>query len=326
MTLEELAKELAAGDFRPAYLLAGEEALLRDEARVLLRGAVLDGAADDFNYLRLDSESATPSSMNDALEALPIMAPRRLVELRLGDLRRSGVKALLDALAEALPAHLGQRDTVLVVIATAGADKRQRWVKALGKAPAAIVACDPPKDGRGAVAFVREEAKRQRVDLDRGAAERLVELVGPRLLLLRQEVAKAALLAGPGETVKPAHVDDATTQSADQPVWDLNDAVAAGDTVEALRILARLKEEVFPPVLLGLLASHFRKLSRVRDGGKVNGPPFARKKLESQARRYSPERLRASMRAIHATDIALKGAGELAPDLAIERLVLALSS
>ena len=52
------------------------------------------------------------------------------------------------------------------------------------------------------------------------------------------------------------------------------------------------------------------------------GPPFVVKKLESQARRYSQGRLVSCLRAIHETDTALKGAGSLRPEMALERLVL----
>ena len=61
-------------------------------------------------------------------------------------------------------------------------------------------------------------------------------------------------------------------------------------------------------------------------GGAVSGPPFVRKKLESQARRYGARRLRGALDAIHETDLALKGAGALRPELALERLVIALAS
>ena len=44
MTLEELHAELAAGTIRPAYLIAGEEPLQRDEALAALRAHVLAGA------------------------------------------------------------------------------------------------------------------------------------------------------------------------------------------------------------------------------------------------------------------------------------------
>jgi DNA polymerase III delta subunit len=77
--------------------------------------------------------------------------------------------------------------------------------------------------------------------------------------------------------------------------------------------------------VLGALASHFRRLVRVQGGGSLGVPPFVRQKLESQARRYSEARLVACLGAIHETDLALKGAGALAPQLALERLVIGLA-
>jgi DNA polymerase-3 subunit delta len=324
VTPDELASELAADEIRPAYLLAGEEALLRDDALASLRAHVLDGSADDFNLQRLPGDATTPAALEEALGALPILAARRLVILAEPETRRGSSKALLDALADAMPAQLAQRECVLVVAASRP-DKRSRWVKAMGKAPGAIVACDAPRDARGTVPFVRSEAKRQGVSLEKGAAERLAELVGPQLLLLRQEIAKAGLLAGPGEKVTRAHVDQATSQMAEQQIWDLTDAIGEGRLDEALALLARMGD-VAAPVVLGTLAAHFRKLSRLRSGGGVAGPPFVKNKLEKQARRFSPGRLHACMQAIHETDVAIKGAGTLPPGLAIERLVLALAS
>ena len=79
-----------------------------------------------------------------------------------------------------------------------------------------------------------------------------------------------------------------------------------------------------PPVLLGSLASHFRKLARLRSGGPVPGHPFVVRKLESQAQRYPPGRLVACLHAIHGVDEALKGQGSLPADIALERLVIGL--
>ena len=72
--------------------------------------------------------------------------------------------------------------------------------------------------------------------------------------------------------------------------------------------------------------SHFRRLLRVRSGAPVQGPPFVRRKLEGQARRFTPARLLACLRAIHETDTALKGASALRPETALERLVIGLAS
>jgi hypothetical protein len=49
-------------------------------------------------------------------------------------------------------------------------------------------------------------------------------------------------------------------------------------------------------------------------------------KLERQARRYTPARLVACLRAIHEADEVLKGSGSLPAELALERLVLGLAA
>jgi len=324
MTPQQLVSELAKGQIRPAYLLAGEEALLRDEAIEAIRAHVLVGGADDFNFQRLPSEAHAPVVVADALAALPVLATHRLVLLVEPETRRAGAQALLDALAEALPRHLEQRESVFVV-AAARPDNRTRWVRAFRNAPAATVECKAPQTIRGLASFIRAEAGRQGVAFAQGAPERLAELVGPQLLALRQEIAKISLFAGPGVEVTTAHVEQATQQLAEESIWALADAIGFGNSAEALFLLSRM-DDIAPPALLGALAAHFRNLSRVRSGAVPRAPRDRREKLASQARRFSPGRLRAGMQAIHETDVALKGRGELSPELALERLVLALSS
>jgi DNA polymerase III subunit delta len=321
----ELEAELAAGRLRPAYLLAGAEPLLREDARRALEAAVLGDAASDFDRDRLDGESCTPAALEDALRALPVLAPRRLVVLREPEARRRGADALLERLEALVRALPDPPETVLVVSAER-IDARTRWTRAFGE-PAARVECDPPRGDRALLEFVAREAGRQGVRLGAGAAQAFAERVGPQLLLLRQEIAKAALFAGPGRPVSPAHVAEMATDAAEEPIWSLTDAIGQGRAADALALLARLQASgAAPPALLGALASHFRKLARLRSGGRVAAPPFAVRKLEAQARRYAPVRLRACLRALHETDERLKGRGELPAELALERLVLALAS
>ncbi len=322
MNLEELRAELAKGEPRPAYLVVGEEPLLRDDAVAALREATLGPAGGDFDFERFDGARTDPGALVDAVRTLPVLAPRRLVLVREPEGGR-GSRSLGDALAAAVAAagEAGGK-TVLVVVA-ASADRRSAWVKAFG---AARVDCEAPRRARDVAAFVRAEAGRQGVSLGRGAAELLAERIGPQLLLLRQEIEKAALLAGPGEEVTRAHVGSAAVDVAEEPVWDLTDAIGEGRGADALHVLTRLRGAGAPaPVVLGALVSHFRRLLRVRSGGAVAGPPFVQKKLQGQARRFSERRLLASLRAIHETDLALKGAGALPPELALERLVLGLA-
>ncbi len=325
MTVEELRKELAAGRVRPAYLLGGPEPLLHDDGLAAIIEAVLPDSARDFNLDRLEGESVSPGGLLDAARMLPVLSARRLVVLKEPEARRATAKAMGAAVAEAVAALEDGGSTVLVVRATR-IDRRSAWVKAF-REPAASVDCEAPTRKPALLAFVRKEADRQGLALDAGVAELLVERVGPHLLALRQEIAKASLFAGEGCRVTAAHASELTSDLAEEPIWDLTDAIGDGRTAEALVVLAKLVGAgAPPPVLLGALASHFRRLVRVRHGANVPAPPFVRKKLERQASRYSVRRVEDCLRTIHATDEALKGQGVLPPDQALERLVLALAS
>jgi DNA polymerase-3 subunit delta len=322
MNPAELERELAERGARPAYLLAGAETLLRDDALAALRRAVIGDSDPAFAVDRFDG-AVSPGELADALHTLPVIAARRIVVLADPEARRGSARALLDAVADWVEAADASTPSVLVVTAS-NPDKRARWVKAFGDA---VVACDAPSSARDLALFARAEAERQEVALERGVAEALAERIGPQLQLLRMEIGKLALLAGPGAPVSRAHVGVGTALAAEEPIWDLTDAIGEGRTADALGVLARLLGAgEAPPVLLGALVSHFRRLLRVASGADVSGPPFVKKKLASQAKRYGAARLRASLGALHETDLALKGAGALRPELALERVVIALAS
>lgn len=323
MSPEELAEELRAGRVRPAYLLAGSEALLRDRALAQIRAAALEGTAGDFDEDRLEGERAAPAELGDALRALPVLAPRRLVVLREPEARRGGAKALGEAVAGAV-AELEEGAPSVLVVTAARADKRARWVKAF-RGAAALVACDAPRGAKALAGFVRDEARRTGVRLESGAAELLVESVGSDLLMLSHELAKASLHAGTGP-VSREDVRATASIVAEEPVWELTDAIGEGRRGEALRVLQRMRGQGAPaPVVLGALATHFRKLTRARCGATPPGHPFVVRKLESQARRYTAERLVACLHAIHEVDEVLKGAGAIPEEHALERLVMGLS-
>jgi len=322
MTPDTLRERLASAAPEPAYLLAGREPLLREDAFAALREAVLEGAQSDFDLDRFDAAGLSEMALADTLRVLPVLAPRRLVVVD-GPEQRGATK-----IAEAFPellAELHEAQHCVLVVRAGKLDRRTRWVKAFEKRQG-LVECDPPRQMREVAAFARSEALRQRVEMERGAAEALADRIGPQLLLLRQEIAKLALMAGEGAVLSRALVRTGTPQVSEDSVWDLTDAIGEGRSADSLVLLARLLTRgAAPPQLLGALAGHFRRLMVSAYGGAVSGPPFARKKIEKQARRFGPGRLRSSLDAIHQTDLALKGEGALRPELALERLVIALA-
>ena len=326
MSVSQVKSELAKGQVRPAYLLVGSEPLLRDDALAAIESAVLAEGPRDFNFDRLEVGPVTPGRLEEALATLPVMASHRLVLVRETEGRGAKLDANWGEVIANWIATSGPEPASVLVVMCGKADKRSKWVKAF-KDPALLVECEAPKKARELAGFLAAEAKGQGVDLDPDAASLLADRVGPQLLLLRQEIEKASLLAGPGETVTRKHVEASVSAVAEEPIWDLTDAIGQGRTADAVGLLSRLiAQGAAPPAILGALASHFRRLVRVGHGESVPGPPFVVKKLTQQARRYPSRRLVTCLRAIHRTDVELKGASVMRSERALEQLVLGLAS
>jgi len=326
MNVAQLVAELAKDRVRPAYLVVGEEPLLRDSALDALESRVLAGAPRDFNFDRLETDSATTGRLEEALGSFPVMAKRRLVVLRETEGRGAGLDERWGRAIEAAIEGAASDPIAVLVVVARKVDRRSRWVKAF-RDPAAEVECDAPTSSRDLEGFLSGEAKRLRVSLAADAAERLGDRIGPHLLLLRQELEKLSLLAGEGGTIDRAMVERSVSTVAEESIWELTDAIGQGRAADSLAQLTQLLHQgEASQAVLGALASHFRRLLRVAQGEPVKGPPFVVRKLEQQARRIGSARLVGCLRAIHRADVELKGAGVLGPERALEQLVIQLSS
>lgn len=326
MKLSELAAELAKGRLRPAYLVVGEEPLLRDAALAAIEArALADVTARDFNFDRLDVGSVSPARLEEALGTLPMLARQRLVVVREGDGRSGGFDESWSVVFERVLAATGDAPSAILVVVARKVDRRSRWVKAFSGS-AVLVECDAPTGARELEEFLTHEARRLGIDVTADAVDLLCERIGPHLLLLRQELEKLALHVGDGGRIDRAVVALAVSSVAEESIWELTDAIGQGRAADSLATLARIRGQgEASQVVLAALASHFRRLVRVGHGDAVKGPPFVVRKLEQQARRIGPPRLLACLRAIQRADVELKGAGVLRPDRTLEQLVLQLS-
>ncbi len=104
-------------------------------------------------------------------------------------------------------------------------------------------------------------ASRHQSKLTKGAAETLVELLGEEIGMIDTEIAKLALYRDPGETIDESLVRDVVAGWQGKTVWQINDAIAAGDASEALRHLDKLMSGGQPPIaLLPQIAWALRRL------------------------------------------------------------------
>jgi len=311
VSLRDLENELAHG-VAPIYVFLGDEELLVEKAAQRVVEQALVGGLAAFNH------TVFAGAADDAVQALavartlPMMGPRRVVELRhVQETSRQVLEALLDYCQEPSPS------SVLVVWG-------RKWPDA-SKPPGGGKAVDFGRRAENAAAkvgkvlrfrardqdphrFATEEAERLGVRLDRGAARILVELVGRDLGRLRQELRKAADYVGePGAVIDEAVLQDVCSLLAEAQIWDLTDAIVRGRSREALATTHRLLEDgAAPHYLLAMVSWQLRQLLQLqsaaalgmspRDAG-VRGNPRKLQALQQvlRQRRLRPERVFASL-------------------------------
>ena len=117
------------------------------------------------------------------------------------------------------------------------------------------------------------------LDLDQQAARALVAHVGDRQQRLMRELEKLALEHGRGAHLGVEEVEASCASSAERKIWDLADAVVAGDPRHAIRVLLELRaqgERI--PGLLYQLVRKLRDALAIAEGLEAGRPAAQMKK------------------------------------------------
>lgn len=323
--LQQLTDELRAGKIPPLVFLYGKERFLVNRALDLLKGAALQPATRDFNYDTFEGKEGTAARVLSAAKTLPMMAKRRLVLVRDADeLSADQLAAYIDYLAQPVA------ETCLCFVAEK-ADTRLRFFLQFKK-HGLLLKLDPLTD-RQLPGFARAEAQRLGVKLDVGAAERIAEEIGADLGQIADALVRLSFYVQAGAPIRVSDVEEVVATTRQHTVFELVDAVGAGDREAALRLLTGILAAREPALrLLAMLARHVRQLWVAREvvgrpageAAQVLGvPPFVASKLLDQARRLPPARIGAMHEAIYHTDRTLK-LSKLDDARHMERLILQL--
>lgn len=321
--IEKAAKTKPA----PLFALTGDEDFLKRQARAKLLADLLEEADPDFTLTTYAGEAAVWSTVKSELDTLPFLAPRRVVIIEQADTFVSNFRGQL----EKYVADSSSRGVLVLEVKTWPGNTR------LAKATpdvATIVATTPP--AARLPGWCRARAKgHYQCELAADAAEWLVEIVGPAMGLLDQELSKLAVFAGKGKTITRDQVDKLVGRSRHAEVFKIFDAIGNRQPATALSILHRLLEEGEEPMaLLGVFSwqlrrlgalSRLARLTSVRDAFDQLGVKWNREGFERQLRHLGRARMDQVFDWLIETDLGMKGASELPRELLLERLVMKLA-
>src|SRR3954453_8909105 len=300
---------------KPAYLISGDDDAKIDAWRARVRHRAEEengpGGLEIF-----DATSDPPEAIAIALTTLTFATG--------GDryLLADNVEAWKAGDVEPLERELGEspEGTVLVLIAR-GKPPAQRLSKAIEKAGGELREYAAPKPWQ-MPKWAAERAREEGLNLDQEAAKALVAAVGTRQQRLAREIERLAILAHPRVQLSAEEVTRLASGEETQQVYDLADALVAGDVAGSLGVGERRTtsgadrpSKLVYPIVRRLRDVH--RAAELLDAGvpeskvaqAMKMPRGPAKRALAQAKKADREALAGALCAFADLEIELRGGG-----------------
>lgn len=219
----------------PIHLFHGDNEVELEEAVQALRARF--NPADVLTY---DGAGNTLGEISGATRTAGLFDPERLVIVDRLHERLKGSRAS----AEADPIGAVLRDvapTTTLVLSSPGMAPDHALVALVKQAGGATHAFMQPRKA-DLSKWLLARADRMGVGIDRDAAELLAELIGANTVMLQSELVKLATYAGDGGRITPPMVDELVGAVPQERIFQLVDAIAAGNSAQAFDLLRRQTE------------------------------------------------------------------------------------
>ena len=318
-------------ELRPLYVLTGDEPLGMKEAIDAIRQAVRRQGYDErlsytaeryFDWKQLKASS----------QSISLFASRRLIELHIpsGKPGIEGGKALQEFAAK-LP---GDTISLITLPKLDKTGQGSAWFSALEKV-GFVVPLQTVEIER-LPRWIGNRLQAQGQQVDEATLEFLANQVEGNLLAAHQEIQKLGLLY-PAGALDPEAVREAVLNVSRYDVFQLGDALLAGDPARTAKILQGLEAEGAQPLaLLGVLAWLLRGVTRVkmaetRGENLANAMQQAKiwgdrqSQVKRMLARVSLRQLQAAMLKMAEIDRICKGIAPGKPWLEISRLCIGLA-
>lgn len=268
VALAQLQPQLARGG-HAVYTLTGDEPLLLQEAGDAVRAAARAAGCSERQVFTVSGNHFDWSSVLAAAQSQSLFAERQLVEIRIpsGKPGKEGTAAL-QRYAEIVAAD--PERLVLTLVQLPRLDWQQQksaWVAALDAA--GLFVRLEPVERRQLPAWLAQRLAQQQQRVREGEeGQRTLAFFADRvegnLLAAHQEIVKLGLLYPAGE-LSYEQVTAAVLNVARFEASRLGEALWAGQTARALRVLEGLRQEGEAPVMVHwMLADDLRALARAR--------------------------------------------------------------
>jgi DNA polymerase-3 subunit delta len=302
---------------KPAYLIAGDDEAKIARARGRLRErAEREGGPGALEVFEAGEGRRSPDveAVLASLATISLIASRRYLLI-------DGINGWGKADAERAVAALGEIPPETTIALVAHGKAPAGMAKAVEKAGGELLTYEVPR-ARELPKQLVADARELGFELEPAAARLLVERLGPRPMRLRTELERLALWAGEGGGVDVEDLNAMISDTSEEAIWSLADAIVAGDEAETMRVAERLvsQGEALPRIVYSL-APRLRQALKAASELEAGRPasevakglamhPYAAKMLVSKVKGRSPEDLDASIRALADLELWSRGGSD----------------
>lgn len=325
--MKSLNEDMKTGQFKPVYLLYGEEAYLKKQYKDKLTCAILpDG--DTVNYAYYEGKGISVTEIIDLAETMPFFAGRRLIVIENSGFFKNAAPEFADYI-KSMP------ETVCLLFIENEVDKRGKMYKAV-KEKGRIVEMGR-QDEKTLLLWVAGNVKREGRQIKESAVRYLISKTGTGMENLERELEKLFCYTLGQNEITVEDIDAVCTTQITNKIFDMIEAVAARQTKKALDYyydLLALKE---PPMrILYLLSRQFKLLLEVKELQKrgfdkqqiaktAGLHPFVAGKYMNQCRTFGSKELRSIMEEAANTEEQVK-TGRLSDVMSVELFIVKYSA
>ena len=232
---KSFADSLAAGRIGRFYIFHGDERYLLERSLGEIRRRLCPDGLDGFNYKRFEGKYLAPDELGAAVDALPVMADRTLIEVHDFDIFKSEWAPQLFEMFSDLPDYV----CVIFVYDTVAykPDGRVKLNSEIIKLAESVEFTVQGQDKL--VKWIKRHFEDAGKHIGSADAEYLAHITGGHMNALHGEIEKTSAFAK-GDTVTRSDIDSVVTPNLDTAAYKLADALLRSNYTGAMKILCEL--------------------------------------------------------------------------------------
>lgn len=320
--MNRIRDDIKKREFHNLYLLYGDEEYLKRYYRENLKYCILEDS-DDMNFSKFENKGIDLNEVQSIADTLPFFSEHRLIIIQDSGLFKSS-NDFTDYL-EHMP------DSTIIVFVEKEIDKRNKLYKYINKN--GIAAEIKVKDSEEVLNWAAKRLKESGKVFTRKTMEYFLQRVDNNLYNLSNEIEKIAAYTVGREEITIADIDAVCPAYLQNHIFQMVDAVGAGDTDKALKLyneLIELKEA--PSYILYMLIRHFNILLQIGSMGnapknqvafKIGISPYFVGNYQRQSSRFSGKQLKQALDNSLETEQKFK-TGVLDDQIGVELLLIEL--